>query len=81
MVDGENHVAMIVCSSGTTGLPKGVCLLHAALAYIVQYWSMMHSDDVILNFIPLFWISGVLALFIGTLNGTKRIITTESFWP
>lgn len=80
-VDVENHVAMIVCSSGTTWLQKGVCLSHAALASFLESGNTINSDDVILCFSPLFWISGVILLYTGTLKGAKRIITTESFSP
>lgn len=80
-VDGENHVAAIVCSSGTTGLSKGVCLSHAVLAHSVGSSNTIHSDDVLLCYSPLFWISGLLTLLSGTIKGAKRIITTESFSP
>lgn len=80
-VDGENHIATIVCSSGTTGLSKGVCLSHAVLAHSISNLSIMHSDDVILCYSPLFWLSGLLTLLSGTIRGAMRIITTENFSP
>ncbi|KAJ4447527.1 hypothetical protein ANN_09534 [Periplaneta americana] len=44
-VDHKNLVAVILCSSGTTGLPKGVMLTHANILHAVEYVCMwqVHS--------------------------------------
>lgn len=80
-MNGEKHVAMILCSSGTSGLSKGVCLTHEALAHAIGNYNLANCDDVMLCFSPLYWITGVLTLFAGTLKNAKRIITIASFSP
>ncbi|XP_031623989.1 probable 4-coumarate--CoA ligase 1 [Contarinia nasturtii] len=80
-VDGENDTAVIVCSSGTTGLPKGVCLSHAALLDGITQIDELSSTGVLLAFSSLYWISGWFILIGGMINGSTRIITTESFTP
>lgn len=70
---------MIVCSSGTTGLAKGVCLTHAALLDQFARGFHVSTDSVLLCFSTLYWLSGVLMLMLGILNSATRIITTEAF--
>lgn len=41
----------------------------------------MHSDDVLLCFSSLYWLTGLIFLVAGTVNGVKRIITTQPFSP
>lgn len=77
----ESKIALIVCSSGTTGLSKGVCLSHAQLiAYTLRVWPVK-SDDVTLAFSSLYWITGMATLLLGTVSGATRIITTKPFSP
>lgn len=127
-INGSTEIAGILCSSGTTGLPKGichifhlcprqntpnsalgyaeflqlmlrtnvvsfipqfaliltttsagVCLSHAALLATQANFELIHSDDVLLCFSQLYWITGVVILICGTLFGATRIITTEKF--
>lgn len=79
-VDGENDIAFIVCSSGTTGPPKAVCVSHASLAFNIGD-SFVNHQQIMLCFSPLHWITGILILLYGTVKGAKRIITTENFSP
>lgn len=80
-VDGINDTAMIVCSSGTTGLSKGVCLSHASLLDTTVCCRFGNSDDIMLCFSSLYWISGLIVLLTGTLFGATRLITTQVFSP
>lgn len=77
----ESKIALIICSSGTTGLSKGVCLTHAQLiSYTLRCWPL-ESHDVTMAFSSLYWITGVGTLLAGTVAGATRVITTQSFTP
>lgn len=80
-MDTINDIATIFCTSGSTGLPKGVCASHATLLESMSNLLMGDSSDVFLCFSPLYWITGVWILIKGTLVGANRIITTKSFSP
>ncbi|XP_037028941.1 4-coumarate--CoA ligase 1-like [Bradysia coprophila] len=81
LTDGKNTVAAIVCSSGTTGLSKGVGLTHAAILENMLKLTPLIQDDVMLCFSSLYWLSGFLTLMLATIIGARRIITTETFNP
>jgi 4-coumarate--CoA ligase len=72
-----------MCSSGTTGSPKGVCKSHRqVITQIYSIWDLSSTKQlVIFNFSTLYWISGVFFLIIGSLYGQKRVITQEVFSP
>lgn len=77
--NSSEKIAVILCSSGTTGLSKGVCLSHAHLiSQCIGHWPST-DDDVIVCFSSLYWISGLLSLITGTVSSCLRVITTESF--
>lgn len=80
-IDGENETAIIVCSSGTTGLAKGVCMSHAAILDQMTRGFDVPADSVLLCFSTLYWLSGVVILLLGTMNLATRVITTEAFSP
>ncbi|XP_053668453.1 probable 4-coumarate--CoA ligase 1 [Anopheles marshallii] len=75
--DSDKLIAAIVCSSGTTGLPKAVRISHAQLIQPYQRVSQLDQNDTILCFSTLYWISGLQMLMTGVLNGIRRIITTQ----
>lgn len=79
-VDGENTAVAIICTSGSTGLPKGVCISHAILLNQCV-GSAALEDDIILTFSTIYWISGLLMLVGSAIKGYCRVISTEGFSP
>lgn len=58
------------------------------LASLIDYltgspaiFSSLRSDDILLSFSSLYWISGLACLLAGTLQGITRIVTTAPFSP
>ncbi|KAH8261127.1 hypothetical protein KR044_003825 [Drosophila immigrans] len=74
-----DHTAFIVCSSGTTGMPKGVTRSHRSLICNCKSPKTYTRDSVLLSFSPLYWISGTIILLASLLNGCKRIITHRPY--
>ncbi|XP_017002676.2 luciferin 4-monooxygenase-like [Drosophila takahashii] len=74
---GEQTVA-ILCSSGTTGLPKAVCISNRSLFLDT---SMMNSEMVAYSASGLDWYSGLTAFILSTVVGVTRIITNKPFSP
>uniref|UniRef100_A0A182QAB0 AMP-dependent synthetase/ligase domain-containing protein n=1 Tax=Anopheles farauti TaxID=69004 RepID=A0A182QAB0_9DIPT len=79
--DSTQLTAAIVCSSGTTGLPKAVRISHAQLIAPFQRVTQLDRDDTIFCFSTLYWISGLQMLMTGTLNGVRRVITARRSTP
>lgn len=80
-VDGENDTAAIICSSGTTGIAKGVCLTHAALLDQTSRGVRANANDITFSFSTLYWLSGVQIMLLSILDSATRIITTDTFTP
>ncbi|XP_052872698.1 luciferin 4-monooxygenase-like [Anopheles cruzii] len=77
--DPARQLAVILCSSGTTGLPKGVSYTHAfCIANLPTLWRTT-ADDRLLAFSSLYWLSGFATLIVGTVNMATRIITRRPF--
>lgn len=76
-----SSTALILCSSGTSGLPKGVCKSHSQIiTQIFLNWALKSKkQEVLLNFSNFYWESGIIFLVVGSLYGGKRIITTKPF--
>ncbi|XP_019564525.2 probable 4-coumarate--CoA ligase 1 [Aedes albopictus] len=78
--DSDQTIAVVVCSSGTTGLPKAVCVTHAQL--IAPYSMISHMEpSTVLCFSSLYWIFAFQMLLLTVFNGFKRVITTRPFSP
>ncbi|EDW90768.2 uncharacterized protein Dyak_GE13452 [Drosophila yakuba] len=74
---GEQTVA-IYCSSGTTGLPKAVCISNRALFLDTN---MLSSESVALAATSLDWYSSLWLIIWSTVVGCTRIITNKPFSP
>jgi acyl-CoA synthetase (AMP-forming)/AMP-acid ligase II len=80
-IDPENDVVAIMCSSGTTGIPKGVMLTHKALvsmAVTTAASTGMTERDVIPAHLPFFHVFGVLStLTTGFAMGFTNVILSR----
>ncbi|XP_059608166.1 probable 4-coumarate--CoA ligase 3 [Phlebotomus argentipes] len=78
--DSEMKYHVIVCSSGTTGSQKAVCVPYQTM--IDANWAQRISTcptDSIFSFCPIFWSVCYKIIFKSIFLGLTRIITTESF--
>lgn len=85
-VDMHDNVVLVLCSSGTTGLPKGVQLtqfnLHSAISGMCEGIALMAAmgmpDATTLSVIPWFHAYGLLTL-IGMSVGGRRLVTMARY--
>jgi fatty acid CoA ligase FadD36 len=72
-------VAMIVYTSGTTGMPKGVMLSASAIARcldsLAEAWEW-DQEDVLVHGLPLFHVHGLILGVLGALRVGSRLIHT-----
>lgn len=77
IADAFSHAAIYTCSSGSTGLPKSICMSHAFLIYMFA----IRVDEfavVMLCFSSLYWLSGIWTTITSAFKNT-RIFTTQPF--
>ncbi|XP_039432015.1 uncharacterized protein LOC120414768 [Culex pipiens pallens] len=77
--DSRKQLGVVICSSGTTGFPKGVCVSHAQLISIAGGMFATVKFNYYLNFSYLFWVSGFYTMIMSLLNCTTRLITRSPF--
>lgn len=80
----EDDLAMIVHTSGSTGIPKGVMLSHrnvcAAKNSIQAYLNLLPSDTV-LSALPLHFDYGLYQLFLSVQIGATLVLQEDVFFP
>jgi acyl-CoA synthetase (AMP-forming)/AMP-acid ligase II len=74
-------LAVILHTSGTTGVPKGVERTHGAYAMFMRRWSeqSMRPDDRVLNFLPLYHQAGLLCSFLSGFTLGIPVFHVERF--
>jgi 4-coumarate--CoA ligase len=79
----SNTTALIICSSGSTGSPKGTCRTHKEI--ITHFVPSSPYDPtsrcVLYQFSAIFWFSGIYSLVMCTLYNCLRIITAQPSTP
>ncbi|EDW01000.1 GH21195 [Drosophila grimshawi] len=78
LINGGDQTVAILCSSGTTGLPKAVCISNSIL---IQESMLVSSESVIYVSSGLDWMTGLWAFIFSTVFGGIRIITNRPFAP
>ncbi|XP_017775788.1 PREDICTED: luciferin 4-monooxygenase-like [Nicrophorus vespilloides] len=73
----EKDTAIIFFSSGTTGLPKGICANHSALIHQSNTYLGFANTKVTLSFATVYWISSALLIIKCILKGECRAICKE----
>ncbi|XP_002016546.2 4-coumarate--CoA ligase 1 [Drosophila persimilis] len=76
--EGGGQTMAILCSSGTTGLPKAVCISNNVL---MQDNPLINSELSMLSSSGLDWVTGVVTFIYSTAFGATRIITSKPFTP
>lgn len=79
----SDSIAFIICSSGSTASPKAIPKSHKQLiCHFTNRFISKHSDqDVNFIYSTIYWITGVAFLLIGSMYGSKRVITTKTYTP
>ncbi|XP_076546359.1 uncharacterized protein LOC117602157 [Osmia lignaria lignaria] len=72
-INENDHTAMIMFSSGTTGLPKGITTTHRSLLAVVESW-LGPPVHTCMWYSCLFWLSGPLFNMRNIIFHTKKII-------
>ncbi|MFO1520153.1 MAG: class I adenylate-forming enzyme family protein [bacterium] len=81
---GDKDPALILYTSGTTGVPKGALLSHEAILEVVEHLRKCAEavpEDMILNILPLFHIFGLVFTLYGPLHAGSTTVTLKTFKP
>lgn len=79
-------LAVLLYTSGTSGLPRAAMLTHRALLANLDQVArveppMIHGDDVVLGVLPLFHVYGLNAVLGGVLRHRAKLVLVERFDP
>ncbi|EDW13209.2 4-coumarate--CoA ligase 1 [Drosophila mojavensis] len=75
---GGDQTAVILCSSGTTGMPKAVCISNNVF---MQDNLLVNSETVFFIQSGLDWLTGLWAFMFSVVYGSTRIISNKPFSP
>lgn len=79
-VDVNNHVTAILCSSGTTGLPKGVMLTDKNITTVIRMFlsnRTIEEDGIALALLPFFHAYSFVLMVISLLSGTCTVVLSR----
>ncbi|KAL0280382.1 UNVERIFIED_CONTAM: hypothetical protein PYX00_001685 [Menopon gallinae] len=79
-VGSPSDIALILCSSGTTGIPKGVGLTHENVLFNINLWEYIPEIKIrepVLLTSSFSWITGIYFLIMSCYFGSFRVITTS----
>ncbi|XP_034485810.1 4-coumarate--CoA ligase 3 [Drosophila innubila] len=77
MLGGDQTVA-ILCTSGTTGLPKAVCISNSACLFDFGF---VTGQDVLLSFSTIDWSPGLFNMLFSCCHGSTRVISDRAYTP
>jgi len=82
----RERVAVLLYTSGTSGLPRAAMLTHRALAANIAQVAgvrppMIHGDDVVLGVLPLFHVYGLNAVLGCVIQQRAKLVLTDHFDP
>jgi long-chain acyl-CoA synthetase len=81
---GAPDLALLLYTSGTTGLPKGVMLRHANLTFnaeVCRKWFLLNQESRILGVAPLFHITGLVCQLLAAFAAGCSLILSYRFHP
>lgn len=79
-IDVDNHIAAILCSSGTTGLPKGVMLTDKNITTMIRIYmndSSIPETSISLGLLPFFHAYSFVLLVLGLLRGNCSVVLSR----
>ncbi|GAB0086926.1 hypothetical protein DMENIID0001_011510 [Sergentomyia squamirostris] len=80
----KNDVSIILCSSGTTGLSKGILCSHEIFLKSFTtspFLKFVERGNTILSYSTIYWPTYIITLLGATFCGATKIITKERFTP
>ncbi|XP_030556034.1 4-coumarate--CoA ligase 1-like [Drosophila novamexicana] len=78
LLKSSDQTVAILCSSGTTGMPKAVCISNSVL---LTDNMLVNSESIFFINSGLDWITGLWAFMFSAVFGSTRILTTKPFSP